>query len=251
VDPRRVYEAEPGASGPRPKSKVAPSISDNVNYAAAATILRRLENGLATLEAELDAQNIEHHLGSVLSTNKKPRPDSRNATLKARLDKHRAKVVTANAADEKPAAVKLPAPVAAALDIIAGSRPVTRTNRPEYRRELIKQMESDRDEILKGIHVQQAIVDDLRNELSGDMARRLQPDHKKLMLAQFRAAQAFAAATDDEAQFRISVIGAGYMWRADLLQGPQLRAALVLGSESTFDSDISRARRMLEDLNVL
>lgn len=246
---KRHYPPEPRlADKPASKSKaVAPSILDNHHYAEAATIMRTLENGLDAIEREADALRIERHLNieERRGGGRAKQRNSRNTDLQARLDKHRTKV-PAEKADE-PAHGKLRPTVAEALEIIRGSRPATRVD-PNA---LIAQLDADGAVVRKAIMMQQAAVDELRNELSGEMARRLVPDHRKRVLAQFRAAQDFAAATDAEAEFRKSVIDAGYTWRADLLEGPQLRAALVLGSESTFDSDISRARRMLEELKIL
>ena len=59
------------------------------------------------------------------------------------------------------------------------------------------------------------------------------------MLAQFRAAQDFAAATDAEAEFRKWVIDAGYTWRA-VFEPIDLRFRYRC-----------RARRMLEELKIL
>jgi hypothetical protein len=234
------------------KPTIEPLESDE-RAARAFCILHTLQHGLDAIDAEIDALRIEEHLGLQKTIEdqrgrvrgNKLRLNSRNAALRARLAKHRATVPAPNA--EEPPAGELPASVAAALEIIRGSRPPSRVSRQK----LIEQLENDKDVIRAAIIAQTTVVDALRDELSSALAARLVSKHRELTLAIFRSAQAFAAASDAEAEFRRAVVDAGFTWREDLLRGPQLRAALVLGSESTFDSDISRARRALEELKIL
>jgi hypothetical protein len=208
-------------------------------FAPAQAILRTLEDGAAAIEREIDALRIEEQL------TRRPN-DPRASSLEARLKGHRA------AAPKPPPAPAsdLPAEVTAALDLLrAGERP----QRPHHldRKAAIAQLEADRELVHAAILGQRPILDAIRDELSADLAKRLVPAHRELILAQFRAAQALAAATDSEREFRRAVTAAGYTWRPDWMPSPAWRSALILGSEADFDSEVSRMRRMLEGLKVI
>jgi hypothetical protein len=214
-------------------------IDSNPLFAAAAGILRTLEDGLQQIEREADALRIEEHLAHKPS-------DPRAGVLQERLKKHRGAAPQKVA--EPTAEADLPPTVAAALEVICGgSRPARRLGR----KALIEQAEDDAARVREAILAQQTVVDGIRNELSGELASRGTPQHRELVLAIYRAAQALAAATDAEREFRRTVVDAGYVWRTDLLPALTMRSALILGSEADWDSEISRARRLLEEVMVL
>jgi hypothetical protein len=219
-----------------------------------ADVMQTLERELGSREAEIGALTAEEYLGRPSTSlgdpdgrtrGNKLRLHSRNAAIAARVVRHRASAPAQKG--EEPETGGLPSEVAEALALIADSRPPSRLSRAK----VIEQLRSDADVIRGAIFALRPIIDALRDELSSALAQRLGSAHRQLVLSQFRAAQQLAAATDAEAELRKTVIDAGFVWRPDLLRGPQLRGALVLGSESTFDSDISRARRMLEELGIL
>jgi hypothetical protein len=211
-------------------------IDANQRFAAASSILRVLEEGLWQNERERDALAIEDHLS------RRPN-DPRAEVMRERLRKHRG----AQKPEAPAAEPDMPRPVVAALELLrAGARP-TRVDR----KALIAQLEDDADVLREAIIAQTAVVDAIRSELSGELAVRLKSEYKALVVAQYRAAQALAAATDAEREFRRAVIEAGFIWRTDLLSAPLLRSALILGSERDFDSDVSRMRRALEQQKVL
>jgi hypothetical protein len=241
MDPRKVYAPDPQLAKPRPKSKGAPNIApihEDTRFAELAAVLRFLEDGMSQIEREADALRIEDYLTL------RPK-DPRAPYLNDRLKKYHSSAPAKKVAE--PANDAMPDTVAVALELLnKGSRPVHRN-----RKAIIQQLEGDRDLIGKAILDQRAVIDALRDELSSALAIRLVKKHRELVLGQFRAAQALAAATDLQDEFRSLFISAGYTWRDDLLPAPQLRAALVLGSEATFESDISRTRRALEELKII
>jgi hypothetical protein len=218
------------------KSTPIEPIDTNPRFAAASAILRALLEGERQVERERDALIIEGHLAS--------RPqDPRRADMTARLKKLRAAAPRDIPAND-PA---LAPPVAAALELVRGAKAPRRVDRGT----LIAQIEDDRYVIRLGIITQHAVVDAIHAELSGEVNMRLRETQRALVLQRFRAEQALAAAWGEELALKRNVVQAGYAWRPDLLPSPSARAGLILGSESDFDSEISRTRRMLEELNVL
>jgi hypothetical protein len=219
LNQRNKYEAEPQSPIKPAKSKAAPavsSITEDKRYSAAAAILRTLEGGLRDIDGELDALRIEQHLSTPGAGDRRGRISPRGAALQARISAHRAKRKPAG--PTAPAPCELAAGVAEVLAIISGTRPQPGVDR----KQLIKQLETDRAVIHSATIAQQAVVDALRGELSAALATRLQKEHRELLLKIFRAAQALAAASDAEQELRKSVIDGGFLWRADLLNGPQL-----------------------------
>jgi hypothetical protein len=240
---RRQYAPETQRQGSEkpPKKKVGAisTIAEHPRFAEATTILRTLESGYAAIEGEVDALRIEGYLA------RQPK-GQRAEVLRNRLKGHRA--VNPDKHAPAPIPKDLAPTVAAAMELLnAGVRPVRRD-----RKALIAQLEEDRDLLARAVREQQGVVDGLRDELSAQAAERLKAQHRELVLAQFRAAQQFAAATDALKELqRFVVVEGGYLWRADLLPAPSSRGALVLGSEIDFDSDVSRMRRLLEELTIL
>jgi hypothetical protein len=233
-------------------------IESDQRFAAQAQTLRVLEHGLSAIEAELDALNIEWHLGHHKIAEdpqgrvreNKLRLNSRNAQLRARLTAHRAKVPAPKT--EEPAAGELPSTVATALEIIRGSRPALRVNQKTLQKTLIEQLENDRDAIRSAIFVQAPIVDALRDELIAQRAMQDREAWRAIQLRKFRALQALAAIKDEENDFRKSRFDAGFApWRSDLLPEYASRTMLVLGSERDWDSEISRMRKALEEAKIL
>jgi hypothetical protein len=218
-------------------------IETDQRFAAAAAILHTLEEGLRQIDREADALRVEDYLENI--SNKGIR-DPRAPILQKRVKEHRAASGREKAAEAAPSANPVSA-VDVALDLVRAGRRTTRRDRTGA----VAQLENDRVVVREGIFAQQAVVDDLRGKISFEVAQRLKESHRELILAQYRAAQALAAATDAEREFRRQVSSAGYSWRADITPALTLRAALILGSEAAWDSEISRARRVLEELKVL
>jgi hypothetical protein len=212
-------------------------IADDQRYAAASTILRTLQDDERAIEHELDSLRIEGYLAS--------RPnDSRAPMLRERLKKNRA---ASPPKKVEPPKSDLPAAVVVALELLQEGRRPTHASRAAQ----IDQLEADRVIVHQAVIEQSAVVEALRDELSHQLAKRLQADHRALVLAQYRALQALAVATDAERLFRAAVTNAGYQWREDLLPAPTLRTALIVGSESEHDSEVSRTRRLLEELRII
>jgi hypothetical protein len=232
------------------------SIEGDERFKAASSILRTLEHGLTAIEAEADALRIEEHLKRQPANARAgdKRRNSRNADLQARLDKHHAKV-PAKAAEE-PTPGGLPATISAALEIIRGGlalrgpaiKPATRVDL----KTLIEQFQNDQDAIRAAIFIQAPIVDGIRNELIAAQSMSDREAWQAIQLRKFRALQIVAALKDEEDEFRRNRVDGGFTpWRSDLLPSIATRPMLIVGSERDWDSEISRARRFLEESKVL
>lgn len=238
MDQRKAYADPPQVPARRPKNTIE-QLEAHPRYAAAAEILRVLRSGMAQVESEIDALNIEGHLITRPSDPRAPDLRNRLKTLRAASGKTERTAAAAR--------TEMPATVTAALTLINdGVRP-QRSNR----RAAIAQLESDKEVIREAIFEQQPIVDALRDELSLEAAQRHAAAYQKLVVATYRAAQTLAAAADAERNFQVDFAAAGYSWRPDVMKGYALRAALILGSEHDFDSEISRARRFFEEAKIL
>jgi hypothetical protein len=218
-------------------------------YAEAAAVLRVLQDGLSAIERDRDSAVVEDHL-------RRSPSDSHAGALRARLKANRS-------ASPPPAQVagnssKSPAAVAEALELLkagADRRAVlagisARPARPDHR-QVIADLEENAAVIRAGIAAQQRVIDSIRGSASAALADRLRAGHRDLVLKQFRAAQHFAAATDALRQLRSEILAAGFEFRSDVLPEPTSRAALILGSESDWNSEVNGLRRLLEELGII
>jgi hypothetical protein len=211
-------------------------IGANLRFSDAASVLRALQEGLQRLESEKAWLEAEQYLSRLPG-------DKRAKSARDRLAKLRP--VGANTPDPTP--VELPLAVATALELVRhGTRPPRRDPQAA-----IQQCETDATLVRDAICAWQPVVDGIRDELSSEVAQRLKASHRELVLRQYRSLQVLAAATDAERAFHRSITDAGYIFRHDVLVAPTLRSALLVGSESDFDSEVSRTRRLLEELKLL
>jgi hypothetical protein len=243
-----------------PKIQPAGTIDDDKEIADAATILRKIERGLQDIETEIDSLNIEDYLGAQSPSNKPRRAAkigrdfdleptvTRNDHLRDRLKKNRAAVPAKSV--QGPLSGDIHADVAVALELIDGARPLAPLL--EDRRALRDQLKRNRDAIRKGFDKQKAVVDALRDQWVLTRSLGIQHRWKERDLKIFRAMQAVAALYDEKNDDRTAEFDAGCRpWRADLLPEFMSRALLTIGSERDWDSEISRARRRLEELHIL
>lgn len=101
------------------------------------------------------------------------------------------------------------------------------------------------------IAAQRDIVDAIIDELTFELYTKLQPKWNQLQLQFYRDAQQLARSTARIRELRNRLTTAGYRSRSDLLLTPNVRAPLMLGSETSFDSEISGWRRILEGWKIL
>jgi hypothetical protein len=241
--PERRY-TDPRLAPPRSKLKGVEPITTNARFNAELSRLRDLEKGQRRLEREISRLRAERHL------ERRPNDKRALAALKAlesrAAEDGEASTATPAGASESPA----PSAVTEAFDIINDSTPAA-SPPPVDRNERADRLEKRLPKLLKGIRAQSELVEQLRYELSVELASRLKAHQRAAALAIFRAAQALAAAVDSEEALRATVLENGFLWLPELLPSPKLHSALVLGSETDPGSEISRVRRLLEDLKVL
>ena len=239
MDPRRVYRTEPPPIPDRTAKARFPvkRIDEYERYATAMSVLSLLEQGLRRVDLEKDWLEAERWLA------RQPK-DKRALERRDQLAKLRAPAP--KVADLAPG--DLPPAVREALELLkTGTRPVR-----QDRQAVIVALEADAQVVREAIGVWTVVVDCIRSELVAAQAKKDRKQHDELVLAAFRADQAASAAQDALAEFRRSRIDAGYTpWRSDLLPAPVSREALIRGSETDFDSEISRRRRLLEQWKIL
>jgi hypothetical protein len=211
----------------------------NPQYAEADATLRFLIDGLAGIQRQLDTIRIEGLLQS--------RPNDRHASaLRERLRKNGAATTAGPASN--PISSDVPSEVAAAVTLLkAGTAAPRRLDRGKQ----ISQLEDDAIVVRAGIFAQEAILADLRAAASVALAPRLLKYQQARVLARHRALQAAAHEEDELRDLRIAVTSSGRVYPHDLLPEPTFRSILILGSERDWDSEISRNRRLLEELKIL
>jgi len=105
--------------------------------------------------------------------------------------------------------------------------------------------------ITEAIGAQTAVRDEIAGELTLQYSKQLKPAWDALQLELYRAAQELARTTRRVQDFRASITAAGIMARSDILAMPNVRAPLMLGDETVWDSEIATWRRILERLKIL
>lgn len=197
---------------------------------------RRQEQERLALEAEF----------STKATDTKDGP--RAARLRARLTMLNGlpDYFTAPSSDPEPLTIPKPA-LARGLEMLRGGEA-----KPEMTRaEKLERLHRDGLVLEEAIRFQAEVVNELRATKSYEVCVALKEHHDAVLLAFFRAAQAFAAVTDRERQFRAAVIEAGYEARHDLIGPPFITASLMLGSEQQHDSQVSTYRRHLQEKGII
>jgi hypothetical protein len=203
------------------------------------SVRRSITAGIARVDAEIDYITISRYLNS----GNKPH---REQDARARLARRKAELEI----PDEPVAPKpgdLAPEIARALETLAGDASKS-LPKPEAR---LVTLAEKRDILDAGLRAVEERLGELRGEVSYGEALKLQKRHCALMVAQFRAAQAFTEASEAERSLRVAYTNAGYSPRYDVLPGGQLSAALVLGVESDFSSQISSFRRFLQDRGLL
>ena len=223
---------------------VAP-LADDPEYAAAVALLAALRARDERRQQELDRLALERHFENKPSAMS---DGARDAMLRQRLVKLLELPSYWHQEGTDPAPTTIPAPaLARGLELLRGGDVSPELSRAERLGRLHREgMILD-----EAIRFQTGVVDELRNEISYRVCSELRGHHDAVLLTFYRAAQALAAITDRERDFRSAVITAGYEVRPDLISPPFITAPLMLGSEKQYDSQISAYRRHLQDKGIV
>lgn len=210
----------------------------DARIADARAVMNVLQEGLREIDKELDAIRLERYLStSGLQKNQR--------ALRDQLKELRESMRAGNAAPPAGGG-DLPTAVAKALALLReGTQPPLKDART------VEQLEGNRKIIREAICEQTPIIEELVSGRGAAIQRTMRPEWDKEQLELFRALQVAAAKADVVRKRRQSVIADCGVWRPDILAEPIWRSVLVLGSESEWDSEISRARRTLEELKIL
>ena len=187
--------------------------------------------------------DYEAHFGN------RPEGDDRNETdklLRSRLRLLRAELPPQ--ADARPAGGgEQPAAISAAIRLLAGETITPPPDRAERRQELDRELEI----LDAAIREQQEIRDGIAADLTVEYAKLVQPRWNEIQLEMYRAAQELARSARRVREFRAAIVAAGIGSASTILSTPNVRAPLILGDESQWDSEISGWRRTLESMGVL
>jgi hypothetical protein len=225
---------------PAPEPTIVP-LMDNPEHQRLAGLRRALSAGLADRQRALDLAAIETELQHSGGSSRGPRADQ----MRARAEQLRKALPTPI---EPPASPDgLSAAIVAALALLDGGKlaaPTDRGARLTRLREEIAVIEP-------ALAAVNAMMTELKGELTFDAATALLPRHRAALADMFAAAAAFSAATQAERQIVVDLLGAGYDAAEHVLLRPGLGAASRLGTLSEHDSEISIFRRRLEGLGII
>lgn len=217
-----------------------PPIEHNPAFAAAMARLRLLSAHRDGIARDLEIWALEGHFASGAHSRKTGQQDG---NLWNRLEALRTQ---ARAAKPPPPAPDQPPEIALALALVQGDAVPEPDSRDVRRRKLDLAASA----LGAGIRAQTLIVDELREELSVDMARTLRAEHDVDLRALLAALRQVAAQADRIRGRRARLAVAGYSDRPDELPVPPCAPATLLGSAAHHDSQLNTFARILENLGV-
>jgi hypothetical protein len=224
-----------------PTEVEVPQLVDDVEYAAATTLLSGFTDRLEWLKLEKERVDLERHL-SLRDANPKSETDR---GLRARLA-----LLTANASA---APTRSPAPdapssaIALALTVMNGQPVAPLLDHKAQIAEIDRQIRA----LEAAISEQSEEVDRIAGELTLRYAKQIKPMWDAVQVEWYRAAQELARHTRRVHDFRAKITAAGIRSRSDILAMPAVRSPLFLGDESVYDSEIRGWGRILERLGIL
>jgi hypothetical protein len=225
-----------------PMDVPVPQLADDPGYATETALLMAFERRKTQLERDKQRLELEAHLHL-----RSPDPKSpADVALRARLTKLQAEAEAEKVSTPPASGTSSPA-IAAAVAILNGESPQQNPDRAAQIAEIIRQIAA----LNAAIREQSEARDGIAAELTLEYCQRLQPVWNILQLEMFRAAQELARSARRVREFRAKITAAGIGSRSDILAMPNVRAPLVLGDESVYDSEISGWRRILERLGIL
>jgi hypothetical protein len=218
-----------------------PRLLDDAGYAAEVDLLTSFRDRAERLEREKQRLDLENYF-----VGKSPDPKSpQDSAMRARLALLRADPPLTPVTSPSPAA---PSPtIAAGIEVLAG-KPVAP---PPDHRAKIQEIDRQITALKAAIMEQTEVCERITGELTLEYATRLRPAWNQLQVEMFRAAQELARSAKRVREFRSAITAAGIQSRSDILAMPNVRAPLMLGDESVYDSEISTWRRILERLEIL
>jgi hypothetical protein len=218
-----------------------PQMRDDPEFAAASEMLSVFNAHLERLQQEQTRLRLVEHFGSSKPGSDRPSDSHLRARL-AELNK------LAPVSGPIPEGPKAPTPaIAAALDVIRGV-PV---EQPPDMQAQMRAVEVRIDILSAARGEQLTILQQIKDRKTLEFSQMLSPQWNAMQLELYRAAQEFARVTDRVRAFRASINAAGIGSRSDLLLQPNVRAPLILGSESEWTSEISGWRRVLQTLRII
>lgn len=222
-----------------------PRRADDVAWRAASELLTAFNRRYDRLKDERLRLVLEHALAGRPSGAKASTADD---ALRQRLSQLQ-KLPPINDAMPPPSEEGTPAnaTIARGLEVLAGRMPAVPASHSERVAEIDRQMQILRDAICEQTQIV-ADADDSFNHHASAMIVDAWDAH---VLAVFRAEQALSVAAQQFRRFRARMVESGIRGYSTLLRCPELRAAIMVGDEGTWGSEIATARRQLESWGML
>ncbi len=220
-------------------------LAEDPEIAAATDLLGKLREAAAQFEHEKERLDLEYYFGEGRQFVEGASDGPRDVRLRERLKVLQAQAPTMPTSS--PSGAHPDNDIASALSLIAGAPIPPSDDRSARRREIARKIAT----IDMALRKQQLLYHELVADKSHAISDALRPQHDALLVEIFQAAQKLSRLVDDERDFRASVIVRGYDPSAEIIGPLNSSAALILGSERQYDSEISRIRRQLEDRGLL
>lgn len=218
-----------------------PDLRADPRYIAAASLLAEFRARHERLEQERIRLAIEHQLRGKAPDEKSPA----DAQLRDRLAVLQALPPLPVAA--APGAAHAGDRIAKGKAILNGETVAAPADHSGKMAEIDRQLEAIREAIFE----QSEVVNEIVGQITLEIATDLKPQWDALQLQWYRSAQEFARVTAQVHDLRARIVAAGILSRSDVLAMPAVRSPLILGSETSYDSEISHWRRILETLGIL
>ena len=235
-----LFPKKPTADGdPAP----IPRLHDDPRIGPAQALLNSFNERYEYIKRRRLQLDYEAHFGN------RPEGDDRNETDKLLRDRLRLLRAELPPQSDAPQAGlgEQPGAISAGLRLLAGETITPPPDRIERRQELDRELEI----LDAAIREQQEVRDGIAAQLTVEYAKLVQPRWNEIQLEMYRAAQELARTARRVRDFRAAIVAAGIGSASTILSIPNVRAPLILGDESHYDSEISGWRRTLESMGVI
>jgi hypothetical protein len=223
-----------------PAETEIPRPLDDPAFARESGLLDAFRRRLEDVERERSILELEHHL--------QDRPAKSDGELRWRLRKLKAECRPPAPAAPSPVELAASNPaIARGLAILAGE---AIAQAPDFAARM-RELDQQRGDLAEAVNAQTEVCDEIAGVLGLRFSKELAPAWNALQIEMYRAAQELARAARRVREFRARITAAGIRPRSDILAMPAVRAPLMLGDETSWDSEISSWRRLLETGGIL
>jgi hypothetical protein len=231
------------ASAAGDDSAPVPKLSDDIEWAAASSLLHDFSARRERLKIERDGRDLEHYLRGRDINPKSPT----DVALRERLSIFLKFPPLESTPSAVPAGSKASPAIAAGLAVLGG-QPLAPVRDHHSQMAAVDQQI---DALDRAVREQASVLADITENLSLEYAKKLQPRFDSLNVELYRAGQHLAQAAKKMRELRAEVVRSGIVGQSTILRTPNVRGPLMLGDETHYDSEISGWRRLLEQWGLI